>query len=258
MKGSYKLLTGMSHEMRSHMNSIVGFSSLMERNCQQNSENREYNNLILNSCNRLISLFQNYLDSAMLETVNSQVKPMKCSIGSIVENSFSEFREIMALENKNGIVLLSEEYLNDRSEILIDYSKVNRILLCLFQNALNNTKSGYIKLGYYLSDRNVTFYILDTGQDYSQSREFLYTNDMDKSLTKYFDTTTAINIILAKKSVQVLGGKIWIDSNEVIGTGVYFSVPYKEVEPPENLCVRILKKQSVQHEIQLQLIEEFK
>jgi K+-sensing histidine kinase KdpD len=258
MKGSYKLLKGMSHEMRSHMNSIVGFSSLMERNCQQNPETKEYSNIILNSCNQLISLFQNYLDSAMLETANSQVRLMKCSISSIIENSFSEFRETMAIENKNGIVLLAEEHLNDKSEILIDYSKVSRIIRSLFQNALNNTKSGYIKLGYYISDRNITFYILDTGQDSSQSREFLYTDDMDKSLTKYYDTTTAINIILAKKSVQVLGGKIWIDSNEVIGTGVYFSVPYKDIETSENLSVIKLQKQSGQHEIPLQLIEEYK
>jgi K+-sensing histidine kinase KdpD len=254
MKGSYKLLTGMSHEMRSHMNSIVGFSSLIGENCQQNAENKEYSNLILNSCNQLISLFQNYLDSAMLETVKSQVKLMKCSISSIIENSFSDFREIMALENRNGIVLLAEEHFTDNSEILIDYSKVNRILRSLFQNALNNTKSGYIKLGYYLSDRNVTFYILDTGQDYSKTREFLYSDDMDMSLTKYYDTTTAINIILAKRSVQILGGKIWIDSNELIGTGVYFSVPYEEIETSDFSSIKILQKQLGRREIQLQSI----
>jgi K+-sensing histidine kinase KdpD len=254
MKGSYKLLTGMSHEMRSHMNSIVGFSFLMEESCQQNPENKEYSKNILKSCNQLMSLFQNYLDSAMLETANSQAKLMKCTISSIIENSFSEFRETMSLENKNGVVLLTEEHLTDRTEILIDYSKVSRIIRSLFQNALNNTKSGYIKLGYYVSDMNATFYLLDTGQDFSQSREFLYTDDMDKSLTKCYDTTAAINIILAKKSVQILGGKIWIEPNEATGTGVYFSVPYKEIEPLDISSAKLVQEKLVKREIQLQSV----
>jgi len=244
----------MTHEMRSYMNSILGFSFLMGKNCQQNEENIEYSKQILNSCNQLIALFQSYLDAAILDTGYSQENLMRCSFNSIIENSFTEFRETMALENKTGIALLTEEHPIDRSEILIDSSKVNRILRSLFQNALNNTKNGYIKLGYYKSGLNVTFYLLDTGQDYSKTREFLLTDDLDTTLSKNFDTTTAINIILAKKSVEILGGRIWIDSNNRTGTGVYFSVPYKKIEATDLSSVKMLKNKLGQHEIYLQSI----
>jgi K+-sensing histidine kinase KdpD len=254
MKGSYKLLSGMSHEMRGLMNEIVGFSFLMEKTCPPNEENKEYSNLILNSCNQLISLFQNYFDSAMLEAANNQVNYKRCSINSIIENSFSEFREAMTTKNRKGVVLLTEEQLTDKSEILIDHSKVSRILRGLFQNALVNTKSGYIKIGYYFGDRNVTFYVLDSGQDYNKSREFLYTEDMDKSLTKYFDIATAINIIIAKKSVQILGGKIWVDPNDSTGTGVYFSVPYKEIESSEMFSSKVMLKQFCEREFHIHSI----
>lgn len=252
MDRSYRILTGMSHEIRGLMNAIVGFSFLMEKTCPPNEENKEYSNLILNSCNRLISLFQNYLDSAMLETKNTEVNYKKCCINNILENSFSEFREAMTLENKSGVVLLTEEQLTDKEDVLIDHCKVSRILLSLFQNALNNTKSGYIKIGYYFNDRNVTFYVLDSGQDYSKLREFLNTEDMDKSLSKFFDTASAINIIIAKKIVKILGGKIWLDSNDSTGTGVYFSVPYKETGASDILTSKVMQKQFCDQEFYIQ------
>jgi len=252
MDGSFRILTGMTHEMRGLMNAIVGFSCLMEETCPPNEENKEYSNLILNSCNQLISLFQNYLDSAMLETKRTEVNYKKCSVKNIIENSFSEFREAMTLENKSGVTLLTEEPLTDKAEIFIDNSKVSRILRNLFQNALNNTKSGYIRIGYYFSERNVIFYVIDSGQDYSKLKEFLYTEDMDKSLSKFFDTFSAINIILVKKIVHILGGKIWLDSDDSAGTGVYFSVPFIETEASDMLTSKVILKQYCGHEFHIQ------
>ena len=66
------VLTGMSHEMRTHMNAIVAFSFLMKDNCCNNSEREEFSNQILNSCEQLIGLFDSFLDSAIIDTGNSK------------------------------------------------------------------------------------------------------------------------------------------------------------------------------------------
>ena len=50
---------------------------------------------------------------------------------------------------------------------------------------------------------------------------------MNKSLKIFFDTSSAVNIILAKKLIRYLGGTIWINWNGFTGTGVYFSIPVK-------------------------------
>jgi len=246
------ILTGMSHEMRGLMNAIVGFSFLMEKSCTPNEENIEYSNLILKSCNQLISLFQNYLDSELLEIERTEVNYKKCSISDIIGNSFSEFREVMTLENKSGVALLTEEPLENITEIFIDHPKVSRILLSLFQNAINSTKSGYIRIGYRISDRNVTFYVIDSGQDYSKLKEFLNTEDIDKSLSKFFDTASAINIIIAKKIVRILGGEIWLDSDDSSGTGVWFSVPFKVTSGLDMLTSKVMLKQFCEPEFHIQ------
>jgi light-regulated signal transduction histidine kinase (bacteriophytochrome) len=100
----------------------------------------------------------------------------------------------------------------------------------LFQNALKNTKSGYIKIGYYFRDDKVTFYILDSGQGYFKCKEFLHTEDLNESLSRYNDTVSAINLTLAKKLIQMLSGSLWVECNGLTGTGIYFSIPVRIAE----------------------------
>jgi K+-sensing histidine kinase KdpD len=230
MKDSSKILIGMSHEMRSYMNSIVCYSFLSEKASNPEESDMQYSSKILNSCNQLLWLFENFLDSAMMDAGNPEVNPENCRLASILQNLIPELREIIDQEDKKGIMLIDENNYSDLTEVYIDSARVKRAIHTLFHNAANNMNSGYIKIGYYFMEGKVTFYILDSGQDYSKPEEFLYTEDMDKSLTKFFDAGYAINISLAKKLIQLLGGTISIKRHDLTGTGVYLSVPVKVKE----------------------------
>lgn len=91
-----------------------------------------------------------------------------------------------------------------------------------------NTKSGYIKIGYYFRDGNIIFYVLDSGQGYLKCKEFLQTDNLNDSLSRHNDTCSAINLMLARKLIILMGGTVWIEKNGLSGTGMYFSVPVKE------------------------------
>jgi signal transduction histidine kinase len=94
-------------------------------------------------------------------------------MGNILDDLLSEFRVILKREDHKDLVLVLENQANKQLEVLIDSNRVNRVIRSLFQNALHNTKSGYIKIGYYFRDGNVTFYVLDSGHGYQKCREFL-------------------------------------------------------------------------------------
>jgi signal transduction histidine kinase len=219
------ILAGMSHEMRTHMNAIVAFSFLMKENCSNEREREEFSIQILNSCEQLIGLFDSFLDSAIIDTGTSSADSRVCKFDSLLDDLFSEFREEIKKEGHKELELVTEIRFSNLSEVFIDKNKVFRVIRCLFQNSVKNTKSGYIKIGYQLDDDKVTFYLLDSGQGYFKCKEFLHTEDLNKSLSLYNDTHTAINITLAKKLIQLLGGTIWIECNGLTGTGIYFSVP---------------------------------
>jgi signal transduction histidine kinase len=223
------ILAGMSHEMRTHMNAIVAFSFLMKENYCDNSDREEFSDQILTSCEQLIGLFDSFLDSAIIDTGNSKVESGICKLDNILDDLLSEFREIIKKEGHKDIELVTEIQFSNSIEVLIDKNRVLRILRSLFQNSIKNTKSGYIKIGYYFKDDNVNFYVLDSGQGYFKCKEFLHTEDLNESLVKHNDTYTAINITLAKKVIQMLGGNIWIECNGLTGTGIYFSIPVKIV-----------------------------
>jgi K+-sensing histidine kinase KdpD len=219
------ILKGMSHEMRTHMNAIVAFSFLMKDSCCSVSEREEFSNQILISCEQLIGLFDSFLDSAIIDTGNSKADSKNYKLDNILDDLLSEFREVLKKEGRKDLELVTEIQFSNSLEVLIDRNKIFRVIRSLFQNSIKNTKSGYIKVGYYFRDDKLTFYVLDSGQGYFKCKEFLQAEDINESLSLHNDTYTAINLILAKKLIQMLDGSIWIECNGLTGSGIYFSVP---------------------------------
>lgn len=235
------ILTGMSHEMRTHMNAIVAFSFLMNNNEYDDGDRQEFSDQIISSCEQLMVLFDNFLDSAIIDTGNSKAYLRKCSLNNILDDLLSEFRVVLKREDHKELVLILENQLSNSVEIFIDANRIVRVIRSLFQNALNNTKSGYIKIGYYYRDSKITFYVLDSGQGYLKCKEFLQTQNLNNALSMHNDTCSAINLTLARKLITLMGGDVWIESNGLTGTGMYFSVPVKEADNSQALINKYSK-----------------
>jgi signal transduction histidine kinase len=223
--GCPSILTGMSREMRTMMNAIVAFSFLLNKKEYNEEEKDEFSNQIYGSCEQIISLFDNFLDSAIIDTGNSKTEPGICNPDKEFSNLFSEFREILKKEKYRDVILVSDNQSIQNSEYLIDTNRVTRVIRNLFLNSLNNTKSGYIKTGYSLKEDKLTFNVADTGHGYLKCREFLQSRDMNQSLSKFNDTFAAVSMALSQKLIQMMDGSIWIESNGLAGSSIYFSVP---------------------------------
>jgi len=219
------VLNGMSHEIRTQMNAIVAFPYLLNKKEYNEKEREDFSNQIYNSCEQIIGLVDNFLDSAVIDTGNSKVDLKGCRPDTMFHDLFAEFREILMKEKYRDIIMVTENQALNDAEVLIDTSRVTRVIRNLFQNAISSTRSGYIKMGYYHRDEKLTFYILDSGQGFFKSREFLYTQNLNESLGKFNDISHAINLILARKLISMLEGSIWIECNGLTGAGIYFSIP---------------------------------
>lgn len=221
------VLTGISHEMRTHMNAIVAFSFLMKDSGCDNHDRDEFSTQILTSCDQLIGLFDSFLDSAILDAGNSNADSKVYKLDSFLDDLLSEFREELSKEGRHELELITEIQSSSPTELIIDKNKIYRAIRSLFQNSVKNTRSGYIKVGYFLRDDKLNFYILDSGQGFFKCRDFIQTEDLNESLILHNDTYTAVNITLAKKLIQMLGGTLGIECNGIAGTGIYFSVPVR-------------------------------
>ena len=223
--GAPSVLTGMSREMRTEMNAIVAFSFLLNKNEYNAAEREEFSEHIYASCEKIISLFDNFLDFAIIDTGNSRSESGISNPNEVLSNLFSEFTEILKQERYKDVILVSENLPFSDADYLIDMNRVTRVIRNLFQNALDNTKSGYIKIGYDLQNSTFTFYVLDSGQGYFKCKEFLLSQNISQSLSRFNDVSTAVNIALTRKLIQLMEGSIRIECNGSSGSGIHFSVP---------------------------------
>lgn len=220
-------LVGMSHEMRTHMNAIVAFSYLLKENSINNSENEEYSNQITRSCEQLIGLFDSFLDSALIDTGNSKSDLKICNLDNFLDDLLLEFKEAIKKEDNSNLELQTEIQHTNSTEVSIDANRLFRVIQSLFHNSLKNTKSGYIKIGYSFKNDKLIFHVLDSGNGFFKSKAFFHSDDMNESLAQHNDPYSAINISLARKLIQMLGGTIQVERNDIAGTAVYFSVPVR-------------------------------
>ena len=107
------IITGMSHEMRTHMNAVVAFSYLMKDNCCSNTDREEFSNQILSSCEQLIGLFDSFLDSAIIDMGNSKTDSKICKLNNMLDDLLSEFREIIRREGQKELELITENQVSD-------------------------------------------------------------------------------------------------------------------------------------------------
>ena len=240
--GKYSpIMRSMSHEMRTHMTSIVSLAFLLKDNFSEAKKNELFN-YIHQTCKQLIIVFENFAELEYSDSRNIKKEEEKCSITNFLAPLFDEFRAHLITGGKQRVELINEIQNIDLHEVIIDKTNVYKILRCLFFNSFHNTEFGYIKIGFYIkNDGNMTFYVRDSGNSYEKTREFLNSKDINSSLNLFKDFYSAVNIFLAKKLVQALHGVIDINYNGTDGSEVYFTIPIKNIDTPKPSLYKYFK-----------------
>jgi K+-sensing histidine kinase KdpD len=223
-----QIIEGVSHEVRTQMNSIVAFSYLLNNARFSDNEKREFSEQIISSCEQLIGLFENFFDTAVLESGSSKENLRETDAGMLFESLASEFRVLLRKKDRDNVILIQEDNLPDRLILRIDKVRTSRILSNLFRNALSNTFSGFIKLGCTYNDEMITYYIKDSGQGFSSSSHLLLSDNPETQYSDSQDTYSAMNLILARNLLSALNGRIRVETNDAGGTSVFVSLPAKE------------------------------
>lgn len=240
MLNSPEILTGLSHEVRTYMNSIVAFSFLQSNDTCNTRERQEYTNHILNSCDQLITLFDNFLDSALIESEEPNSVPVKWNLNKFLQDMSIDLNSSLSKFDRDNVTLVLEEQPSS-DEVFIEEEKINRVIKNLFHNALEHTLSGYIKIGYKKDRGKIIFYIIDSGNGYNLNKVLLSGKSLSKSYVTINNTFTTIGLILAKKLIYNMGGKLWIETNGVNGSGIYFSINEMEVLTQPNIEINEIK-----------------
>lgn len=225
--GPSEILSELSREMRTQMNAIVAYSFLMNKKEYGDADRMDFTEQIHFASEQIINLFDNYLDSAIIDNANLAAEPGNLHPATFFNELFAEFRTIIGRNRYKDILFVSDIQDFGTAVFVADTNKMARVIRNLFQLALNNTKAGYIKAGIKLKNDRLIFSILDSGYGFLKSKEILQTKDLRESLSKTGDLYTAVSMNLTFKLVMILDGMIWIERNGLAGSGIYFSIPAK-------------------------------
>lgn len=250
-------LSNMSHEIRTPLNSIVGFSELLTDVNIDNKQRTEYYNIVKNSGNKLMQIINDILDISKLETKQFNIYRTTCSLNDIMNNTFESFKNSIDSNQKENIELSLDfpEYLHD-FKFESDQNRIEQVLDNLITNAIKYTEIGTIEFGVSSSLINgvefLEFYVKDTGIGIEEKMYSLIFDRFRQVEENSFHNGSGIGLSICKGIVELLGGKIWVDSKIGKGSMFAFTVPYildTEIKQqkliPEQIILNFMNKKVI-------------
>ncbi|HPX06002.1 MAG TPA: ATP-binding protein [Tenuifilaceae bacterium] len=222
-------LANMSHEIRTPMNAIIGFSELIARKTIPQEKKDLYANYITNSSKTLLNLIDDIIDIAKIEAGQLKIAKSNTSVNMMLYELHEFFQTEKVKHKKEHIRFIKHEAIaNDEFGILCDPFRLRQILINLLNNALKFTSEGRIEYGYMVpNNATILFYVRDTGIGLSQEKInviFERFRQGDETITKQYGGT-GLGLAISKKLVELMGGRIWVESEPEKGSTFFFILP---------------------------------
>lgn len=223
-KAKSVFLSNMSHDIRTPMNAIVGFTNLAIAHIDKQEQVEEYLEKIKSSGNHLLSLINDVLDMSHIESGKMHIEEKICSLPEILEGLYN----ILQADIKAKQLSLRIESVDiSNEEIYCDKLRLDQVLLNLLSNAVKYTEKGgsiYVKVtekpGAMSGYANYEFVIKDTG--IGMSKEFV--TKIFEPFKRELDSTTSgiqgtgLGMAITKNIVEMMGGTISVQSEKGVGS----------------------------------------
>ena len=222
-------LTNMSHEIRTPMNGILGFSELLKEPNLTSAEQQDFIQTIQISGERMLNTINNIVDISKIESGLINVVIDETNINDKIEFAYKFFkpeveRKSLQFTYKNGLPTKD-------AVIRTDNDKVDGVLTNLIKNAIKFTYDGSIEFGYEKKGTFLEFYVKDSGVGIPDNqKEVIFERFRQGSydMARLYEGS-GLGLSISKSYMEMLGGKIWVESEEGKGSTFYFTIPYHSV-----------------------------
>ena len=222
-------LANMSHEIRTPMNGILGFADLLKQPDLSDEKQQKYIGIIQKSGTRMLNIINDIVDISKIEAGLMQVDIKDSNINEQIEYIYTFFKP--EAEAK-GLQFIIEKTLPEiEVNIKTDREKLYAILTNLIKNAIKFTNEGSIEFGYHLikgkGTNHLEFYVKDTGIGIPTNRQdVIFERFIQADISNLMVLQgTGLGLAITKAYVEILGGKIWVESTEDVGSTFYFTIP---------------------------------
>ncbi|MGQ1785905.1 MULTISPECIES: sensor histidine kinase [unclassified Saccharicrinis] len=225
LKSSF--LANLSHEVRTPMNAIIGFTELLKSNHLSIEEKDEYLNIIHQNGNQMMRVMDALIDISKLQAKVYVEPKQKVRVNHIITELYQSYcQELEAMKKPIKLnILLGAE---NGADILIAHKEaLYKIFDHMLDNAIKFTPQGNIYIGYTLGDDFFEFFVKDTGVGIEEGQEksiFDLFRQGDLKKSREFGGN-GIGLSIVKKYVEIMGGKVWAERDQKEGTLFKFTIP---------------------------------
>jgi PAS domain S-box-containing protein len=235
-----EFLSTMSHEIRTPMNAIIGMAELLSET-PLTEEQRNFVRVLSGAGENLLVIINDILDLSKVEAGQIQLETLDFVLSEVVEKTC----EVLAVRAQDkGLELISSIAFDVPDYLRGDPARLQQVLINLLGNAVKFTDRGEVTLRITVDEASerlpgrvtLRFSVTDTGIGIPREKLgmiFDKFTQADTSTTRKYGGT-GLGLAITKKFVELMGGRIWIESEPGEGTAVHFTVPFAvqlEIKP---------------------------
>jgi CheY-like chemotaxis protein/anti-sigma regulatory factor (Ser/Thr protein kinase) len=216
----------MSHQIRTPMNGILGFAELLKTPNITDKERQDYIQIIEKSGYRMLNTINDIISVLKIESDIMEVDVAELNVNEQIESIYTFFKP--EAESK-GLHLFIKELLPYKKAIIkSDREKIVEILTNLVKNAIKFTERGSIEIGYLQKEDYIEFYVKDSGIGIENDKKaaiferFIQADNTDSRAYE----GAGLGLSISKTFVEMLGGKLSVESEKGKGSTFHFTVPY--------------------------------
>lgn len=229
-KTKSSFLAKVSHELRTPMNGILGITSVM-LSADIDEKNRKYLSMVKVSADNLMRIINDILDISKIEAGKLSLSPTVFKLHELIEHTLDLFR--INIKNK-GLDLFIDIANNIPENLFGDPIRLQQIIVNLMGNSMKFTDQGHISLSVkkhteHSGNIELLFSIVDTGIGIAPEKIgdlFQSFSQLEGHFTRKYGGT-GLGLAISKELVELMGGKIWVESSPKQGSNFSFTVRMK-------------------------------